>query len=147
MTSKPEDRAATYHQFADSEIKQSRGRFDQAEERPHLAGQEPLVRYPQASGPWQGPDPVGDEPPLGFSVDQVEPIETSAVPLVEVTDAPDGATAAADNLPPASADKSGDTGASLCSNQKLGDPAGVHIASPPGTFMPDVDAGSLPNKE
>jgi hypothetical protein len=38
-----------------------------------VIGQSPVPAYPSASSPWCGPDLVGDEPPLGFDVNALEP--------------------------------------------------------------------------
>jgi hypothetical protein len=78
---------------------------------PTVTGATPIPQYPAASPSWQIQLP--DEPPLGYSVDQVEPIEPSAVSLspAEQTDAPAGATSSSENLPPVQ-DESGDAGAS-----------------------------------
>lgn len=43
-----------------------------------VVGQEPVAKYPQASTPWQGPDLVGDEPPTGYEIHAVEPLENPA---------------------------------------------------------------------
>jgi hypothetical protein len=105
----------TMHEFAQSEANQDLGRYGAAMGKPTVTGSTPIVRYPQASAPWQGPDPVGDEPSLGYSIDQLEP---SAVPPVE-DGAPAGATASAENIPP-SQDQSGDAGAPLPRDQDNG---------------------------
>jgi hypothetical protein len=102
----------TMHGRAVAEASIETGRFT-AVNAAHVTGSTTIPQYPQASTPWQGPDPVGDEPPLGFAIDQM-PIEPSAeVSILPVEQlAPDGAAAAADKLPPASAQPS-DSGASL----------------------------------
>jgi hypothetical protein len=86
------EQAATYHQFAESELAQPRGRFAEAEGRQHLAGSDPLVKYPAASTPWQGPDLVGLERPLGYSVDAMfdseSPTGVSPVSSPVATDDP-----------------------------------------------------------
>jgi hypothetical protein len=101
----------TFHQHAQAfadEVNQ--GRFA-AIGVPTVTGSTPVPSYP-AAGAHQF-DPCGPEPPLGYSVDQVEPIEPSTfVSSVEETCAPAGAAHAADNLPPASAESS-DAGASF----------------------------------
>jgi hypothetical protein len=51
------------------------GRFAKAN---YVAGSEPCVQYPAAAGPWAGGTRVPDEPPLGFSVDAMEPVGTAA---------------------------------------------------------------------
>jgi hypothetical protein len=110
----------TFHQRAVAEANQDLGRYGVAMGKPQVTGSAPIVRYTQASGPWQGPDPVGDEPPLGFDINALEPIENPAVvsPVspAAATDAPAGAAASSDKLPPAQ-DQSGDAGASFSSDQ------------------------------
>jgi hypothetical protein len=87
----------------------SGGRFG-ATGVPTVTGATPVPNYPTA-GAHQS-DPVGTEPPLGFSVDQVEPIESSAVSLLsaEDTGAPAGAISSSENLPLVQ-DESSDAGA------------------------------------
>jgi hypothetical protein len=62
------------------------GRF--ARHQPQIVvGSSPVI-YPKlpASSPWSGPDLVGDEPPLGYSIDDLEhpglplPVEAQAGP-------------------------------------------------------------------
>jgi hypothetical protein len=67
---------------------------------PTVTGSTPVPSYP-AAGAHQS-DPVGTEPPLGFSVNELEP-SANHLPPVEETCAPAGAAAAAENLPLASA--------------------------------------------
>ena len=76
---------ATMHEFAVSEASQDLGRYGAAMGKPHVTGSAAIVRYPQASGPWQGPDPVSDEPPLNYSVDAMPENEPSMSPSVEGT--------------------------------------------------------------
>jgi hypothetical protein len=101
----------TMHARAVADASIETGRFT-AVNAAYVVGSTPVLKYPAAAAHQR--DPVGTEPPLGYSVDQVEPIGPSAASLLpaEQTDAPAGATPAAGNLPPASAD-SGDAGASL----------------------------------
>lgn len=51
------------------------GRYGAAMGAPTVTGSKPIVQYPAASGPWQGPDPVGDEPALGFAIDRMPEVE------------------------------------------------------------------------
>jgi hypothetical protein len=39
--------------------------------RPQVTGSQPIAPALPASGPWAGGDPVGDELPLGFSIEEV----------------------------------------------------------------------------
>ena len=73
---------------------------------PTVTGSTPVPSYPAASPSWQIQLP--DEPPLGFDNPALD--ESSAVPCVEATCAPAGAAAAAERLPPGSA-QSDDAGA------------------------------------
>jgi hypothetical protein len=38
---------------------------------PTVTGTTPIVKYPAASTPWQGPDLVGDEPPTNYRIDEM----------------------------------------------------------------------------
>jgi hypothetical protein len=105
----------TFHQHAQAfadEVNQ--GRFA-ATGVPRVVGSTPVPNYPQASTPFQS-DPVPPEPPLGFSIDQLEP---SALPCAEETCAPAGAAHAAGNLPPTSAQPD-DAGAPLSKDRDNG---------------------------
>jgi hypothetical protein len=119
-------RSSTYHSFAEAELALPRGRYDLAEDRPHLAGSEPLVRYPQASAPFQH-DPVPPENSLGYRIDALEPLELAASP-------------AQGNSGDAVASAPLDEAASPLS---LSDPAVVSFPSHPDTSR-NVDAGSPP---
>jgi hypothetical protein len=74
----------TLNQFAESEANIDRGRFA-AHEQSRVIGSEPLPRYPQlpASSPWAGPDLVPTEPPLGYAIDELVPLEPSPSPAQE----------------------------------------------------------------
>jgi hypothetical protein len=62
----------TYHQLANVDAALEGGRF--AQDRV-VSGAEPSVSYPPASSPWSSAQPQpGPEPPLGFSVDEMEPV-------------------------------------------------------------------------
>jgi hypothetical protein len=84
------EQAATMHGFAMNEAAQPRGRFDGAEGKQLVVGSTPGPIYPQlpASSPWAGPDLVGQEPPLGFSVDELEPSTGLLPSLVEAQAGP-----------------------------------------------------------
>ena len=97
--------AFSYHEraIADAEIELG-GRFGTIA-KPVVTGATPLPRI--ESGPWASPDPVPDEPSLGYSVEWVEPVGTPAeiaASLVEL-EAPvaagDGAPGP-NSLPPSS---------------------------------------------
>ena len=107
----------TFHQHAQAFADElSQGRFA-ATGVPTVTGATPIPKYP-AAGAHQS-DPVGVEPPLGFSVNELEP-SANHLPPVEETCAPAGAAAAAENLPLASAQPD-DAGASL--SHEVGDGA------------------------
>ena len=61
-----------------------------------VVGAGPVPKYPAASTPWQGPDPVGDEPPTGYDINALEP---SAVPPAEATGDPADAPLSDDGGP------------------------------------------------
>jgi hypothetical protein len=64
----------TFRQFAESEVAEPRGRFATTNEAT-VIGSTPTVNYP-AGANWSS-DPVGDEPALGFAIDeQLEPVGT-----------------------------------------------------------------------
>jgi hypothetical protein len=65
------DRAGTtYHSLAGVDAAlENTGRFSS---RATIAGEEPAVHYPAASGPWADPVRVPDEPSLGYAIDQQE---------------------------------------------------------------------------
>jgi hypothetical protein len=51
------------------------GRFAHLGREQQVVGQGPSVYPRPPTGPWAGPDPSGDEPPLGFSVDDVPRVD------------------------------------------------------------------------
>jgi hypothetical protein len=75
-----QQQGSTFHTFAQADAAQPRGRFTEVNSTQVVAAQ-PVPTYPAAATPWQGPDPVGPEPALGFSVDDLEP--STASPPVE----------------------------------------------------------------
>jgi len=97
---------ATMHEFAVSEASLDTGRYSAAMGKPTVVGSTSGVQYPQlpSSSPWSGSDPVGQEPPLGFSVNDLEP-SMAAPPVVEVgAPAADEAPPLAVQAPPLAAD-------------------------------------------
>jgi hypothetical protein len=66
------DRKATFFQFAQSAATEIGGRFA-TQAKQTVVGTTPSP-YPQlpSSSPWAGPDPVPDEPPTGYRVDDLE---------------------------------------------------------------------------
>jgi hypothetical protein len=68
--------ASTLHAMAnlgiDTDISSGRSKGD------YVAGSEPHVSYPAASGIWADPVRVPDEPPLGYPIDAQEPVGTFA---------------------------------------------------------------------
>ena len=103
-----QQQGGTFHAHAQAQADEmSQGRFA-AIGSPRVVGSTPIPIYPQASTPFQS-DPVPIEPPLGYSVAQVEPSMGTTRPT-EDTGALAGAAAAAERLPPGSA-QSDDAGA------------------------------------
>jgi hypothetical protein len=74
--------ASTFFQHAQSSIDdEAGGRF--AKVNPStVIGSMPLPQYPRAATPFQS-DPVGLEPPLGYSVEDLEPTGVTAYAPVE----------------------------------------------------------------
>jgi hypothetical protein len=108
----------TFHRHAQAfadEVNQ--GRFA-ATGVPTVTGSTPIPVYP--AGPQWTADPGSQvvEPPLGFSIDQLEPSMGTTRPT-EDTGAPAGAAAAAERLPSGSA-QSDDAGASFSKDQDDG---------------------------
>jgi hypothetical protein len=97
----------TFHQYAESTRNDDLGGRFAALGPSSVIGATPILSYP-AAAPHQR-DPVGTEPPLGYAIDDMPPLESSAVPCVEETGASAGAAHTADNLPPSA--ESDDTGA------------------------------------
>ena len=65
-----EQRGGTFHQHAQAQANElSGGRFA-ATGSPIVTGSTAIPKYPAASAPFQS-DPVGIEPPLGFSIDEM----------------------------------------------------------------------------
>jgi hypothetical protein len=104
------EQATTFHQHAQSAANDEAGGRFATVGQVQVVGAGPVLKYP-AAGVHQA-DPVGTEPPLGYSVDDMPPHEPSAVSLLsaEQTDAPAGAISSSENLPPTQ-DESGDAGA------------------------------------
>jgi hypothetical protein len=100
-----EQQSNTMHGRAVAEASLDLGRFT-AVNSATVVGSEPAVRYPAAAA--HQADPCGTEPPLGFSVNDLEP--SMAVPPVVEDGAPAGATASLENLPPSQGEVS-DAGA------------------------------------
>jgi hypothetical protein len=64
--------ASTFHDHAQADANVARGRYS-AEMAQTVVGSTPIPKYPTLpSGPWSGEDPVGQEPPLGYSVSRPE---------------------------------------------------------------------------
>ena len=73
------EQGATYFSHTHSDLG---GRFALAQDREQIVGESPAPQYPAlpASSPWAGPDLVGPEPPLGYSVNALEPSAVSTSP-------------------------------------------------------------------
>jgi hypothetical protein len=68
-----QERASTMLDHAQSAINDEHGgRFARIQPQMIVVGADPIPNYPAAGSPWQGPDLVGQEPPLGYSVDDLE---------------------------------------------------------------------------
>jgi hypothetical protein len=77
----------TFHQFGQSQAHDEAGGRYASISPISVVGADPTLKYPAAAA--HQADPVGIEPPLGYSVDQVEPIEPSTViPVVVEAGAP-----------------------------------------------------------
>ena len=77
-----QQKASTFHQHAQAQADElSQGRF-RAIGTPSVTGATPIPKYP-AAGAHQS-DPVGIEPPLGFSVNDLEPSTNQLAPPVAV---------------------------------------------------------------
>ena len=63
----------TLHTRALADLDGLSGRFA-AINKSTVIGAAPAAQYPAAAGPWADPVKVPDEPPLGFAVDDLEPI-------------------------------------------------------------------------
>jgi hypothetical protein len=67
--------ASTYHSVAQASIDDERGgRYAISDTKQTIIGSSPIA-YPQqpSTSPWHS-DPVPDEPPLGFRIDDQEPV-------------------------------------------------------------------------
>jgi hypothetical protein len=82
------EQGSTLHDHARASIDdEAGGRFAKVSPST-VIGSTPLPRYPQLpSGPWSGEDLVGTEPPLGFRVDDMVPLERAPVPPVAASEA------------------------------------------------------------
>jgi hypothetical protein len=95
MTSKQDEErlGGTFfsHTHADDE---AGGRFQKVNAAT-VIGSTPLPKYPELpSGPWSGSDPVGQEPPLGYSVDAMPPLEYALAESPSAGASQDGPAAA-----------------------------------------------------
>jgi hypothetical protein len=71
---KVREQGTTFHQFAESEANEPRGRWAATNEAT-VIGEVPIPPY-TAGANWCS-DPCGDEPPLGYAIDeQLEPVGT-----------------------------------------------------------------------
>jgi len=64
------------------------GRFALTEHQTITGVVSPSPPALSANSPWAGSDPVPDEPPLGYRIDAMPELESSAAPPVEATDDP-----------------------------------------------------------
>jgi hypothetical protein len=107
----------TLHQFALSQADEiNQGRF-RSQGVPSVTGSAAIVKYPQASTPFQS-DPVPPEPPLGFAIDQMFADESSA-PMVEAPGAPADAAPSTESPTPAAVESA--AGAPFFSEEREND--------------------------
>jgi hypothetical protein len=104
-----QQRGGTFHQYAQSTANDEAGGRFAAVNSVSVVGAEPVVKYPAAAA--HQADPVPTEPPTGYDINEMLPLEPSAPPCVEDTGAPAGAAASLGNLPPSTQDECGDAGA------------------------------------
>jgi hypothetical protein len=102
-----QQQGSTFHQHAQAQADEiNQGRFA-ATGSPRVVGSTPSVasQYPAASAPFQA-DPVGVEPPLGFRIDEMPSLESSALNPVGVEEpgAPAGAASSPSDIAPPSRD-------------------------------------------
>ena len=116
---------------------------------PHVTGSQPIPKIPQlpSSSPWSGTQPEpGIEPPLGFENSALEPSTSHA--CVEATSpASADAPSLSDLASLGDAQRAGAGPFSSQTETRLGGPAAVSFASRPDTFIPNVNAGPLSNKD
>jgi hypothetical protein len=129
-----QDQAGTFLSHTHSD---AGGRFTQIGAA-YVVGSTAVPQYPAASAPFQR-DPVPDEPPLGYCIDAMPELELEQ-PSSFTAQATGEPTAPSSTIP--LIDDVERVGSPL---SQSGDPAGVHLASPPGTSR-DVNAGSLPSR-
>jgi hypothetical protein len=81
-------KGSTFRDHAEAEANQARGRYS-AELAQTVVGSEPIPKYPTLpSGPWSGEDLVGQEPSLGYSVDEMSrsrPEQFAVIPAQSAT--------------------------------------------------------------
>jgi hypothetical protein len=76
------EQCGTFHQFAEAEAQTPMGRFSQVTTA-YVIGSTPTpaAAYPAASAHQH--DPCGQEPPLGYRIDEMEPLETPSASLAQ----------------------------------------------------------------
>jgi hypothetical protein len=95
-----QQQASTFHQYAQSTANDEAGGRFAAINAVSVVGAEPAVRYPAAAAHQR--DPVPTEPPLGYCVDEMAPLEPSTVSSsfpVEETGDPAPAPSSGDQAP------------------------------------------------
>jgi len=120
------NRATTFHQFAQADAQTPRGRFS-AVEAQVVVGANPVIDYP--AGPAWCADPGAQllEPPLGLDNPALDPQSMTTEGSGSGADAPLALSPCVEPAPPLSYSS---------------DPARAPL--PPGTFIPNVKAGSPP---
>jgi hypothetical protein len=73
---KPDPGPQTMHALAQADIEKDKATNPAAAMSVAVVGANPNPYPPQPEGsPWAGADPVGDEPPLGYSIDDLPDME------------------------------------------------------------------------
>jgi hypothetical protein len=99
-----QQQASTFHQHALSQANDEAGGRFAAVNAVTVVGSEPAMKYPAAAAYTLGPD-AGIEPPTGYRIDEMPPLESSAMPPVVEEGAPvSEAPSSAVQAPPLPAD-------------------------------------------
>jgi hypothetical protein len=86
-----QESGSTLHGFAVAEAAQPRGRFTEVTAS-QVVGAQPIPVYPAAATPWAGPDPSGQEPALGLSVNEMTPCGEAHEVKASIAELPDPAS-------------------------------------------------------
>jgi|SRR6516165_7983731 hypothetical protein len=84
-----QDRASTFFARAMASMGEELGRYSHLGKEQVVTGSKPVPQFPRIpSGPWSEPCPSGTSPPLGYSVDAMEPVEAPSV--LAISEGPSG---------------------------------------------------------